>query len=680
MSRDMNASIRAREVFELQLERAHLRAMRAVSLRGTPLDPDPDPSMSDAIDAEVAGIEEALQRVSGSDDQLPMNELVARFSLTGDEADFLWTAVAMAAEPRMITHAQALVGSEARRGLSMSLYSVLANLAGDQSRALALQLNPAHPLLRFRLLDTIEEGYSHSAAALTVSSRLVSYLSGGDEVDELLVSSGGRVEPPEEPLFDERQEKALRRVAEGLSAREAVVIVIEGPFGSGRRTAAAVLAAQAGAEVLSVDVKRIAPTVQSLEAALVALRRDCLLRGALPLIAEAEDLSSTREDGGARMRTLARMLDSTPGPVVVTSTRPGLELTTQRPLLRVDWPVPDFTARRKLWSHFLDAESEALADGLDEIALRYRLGAGGIERAADAARLIRHSRGDDVGLEIGDLIEGVRNNIAEHLGELAKRIEVTQSWDDLVLSQDLLDQVHALIARVRHAHTVYEDWKFNSKAARGIGVPVLFSGPPGTGKTMVAGIIAKDLDLELLQVDMSQVVSKWVGETEKQLSKVFDAAEAGHALLLFDEADALFSKRTTDVKGATDRYANLEVSYLLQRIESFGGITILTTNLDAAIDRALRRRLASHIVFWPPDEEERIELWGRLLATGAAPIEGELAFEDLSRTYPDMTGANIRNAVLAAAFLAASEGADITQDHLDRAAKGEYRTMGRIMR
>jgi SpoVK/Ycf46/Vps4 family AAA+-type ATPase len=197
---------------------------------------------------------------------------------------------------------------------------------------------------------------------------------------------------------------------------------------------------------------------------------------------------------------------------------------------------------------------------------------------------------------------------------------------------------------------------------------------------MVAGLIARELDLELLQVDLSQVVSKWIGETEKQLSKVFDAAEAGHALLLFDEADALFAKRTTEVKGATDRYANLEVNYLLQRIESFGGLVILTTNLDASLDKALRRRLASHIVFYAPDEEEREELWRRILATGAAPTAGELDFEDLAHAFPDMTGANIRNAVLAAAFLAASEGVEITQEHLERAGKGEYRTMGRIIR
>jgi len=208
---------------------------------------------------------------------------------------------------------------------------------------------------------------------------------------------------------------------------------------------------------------------------------------------------------------------------------------------------------------------------------------------------------------------------------------------------------------------------------------VLFSGPPGTGKTMAAGIIARELDLELFQVDLSQIVSKWVGETEKQLSQVFDAAEAGHALLLFDEADALFAKRT-EVKGATDRYANLEVNYLLQRVESFGGITILTTNLDASIDPALKGRLAAHVVFWPPDEDEREHLWERQLDTGTAPVDAEIDLSRLARAFPDMTGANIRNAVLAAAFLAASESTRITQEHLERAAKGEYRTMGRVLR
>jgi SpoVK/Ycf46/Vps4 family AAA+-type ATPase len=254
---------------------------------------------------------------------------------------------------------------------------------------------------------------------------------------------------------------------------------------------------------------------------------------------------------------------------------------------------------------------------------------------------------------------------------------VTQRWDDLVLAPDLLDQVRAVVARVRHAHQVLEGWGFASKVARGGGVAALFSGPPGTGKTMVAGLIARELDLELYQVDLSKVVSKWVGETEKQLARIFEAAEAGHALLLFDEADALFARRT-EVKSAVDRYANLEVNYLLQRIESFGGVTVLTTNLDTSIDPALKRRLAAHVVFWPPETEERARLWMSFLPP-QAPFEGTLDAEALAEQFPEMTGANIRNAVVAAAFLAAGEGQAITQHHLERAGRGEYVAMGRVI-
>jgi SpoVK/Ycf46/Vps4 family AAA+-type ATPase len=224
---------------------------------------------------------------------------------------------------------------------------------------------------------------------------------------------------------------------------------------------------------------------------------------------------------------------------------------------------------------------------------------------------------------------------------------------------------------------VLDGWGFRSRIARGTGIAALFSGPPGTGKTMVAGVIAKKLDLELYQVDLSKVVSKWIGETEKQLAQIFDAAEAGHALLLFDEADSLFAKRT-EVKGATDRYANLEVNYLLQRVEAFDGIAILTTNMDTSIDPALKRRLASHVVFWPPDDEEREQLWKKMIVA-TAPVRGDLDFEALSSEYPDMSGANIRNAAISAAFLAASEGDVLEQYHLERAARLEYVSMGRVL-
>jgi len=344
-------------------------------------------------------------------------------------------------------------------------------------------------------------------------------------------------------------------------------------------------------------------------------------------------------------------------------------------VLRAVWPVPDVATRRALWNATL---AGALGDGeLDLIGQRYALGAGGIQAAARSAGHHATHRGGGEPV-LADVVAGVQDNIAEKLGELARRIPVTQRWSELVLVPETYDDVRALIGRIRHAHFVLEDWGFRKKLARGTGVAALFSGPPGTGKTMVAGLIAHELSLELYQVDLSRIVSKWVGETEKQLARVFEAAEAGHALLLFDEADALFAKRSAEVKSAVDRYANLEVNYLLQRVESFGGVVVLTTNLDTSIDPALRRRLASHIVFGAPDTDERARLWRDMLDTGA-PLGETIDYNELAEEFSAMTGANIRNAVLTAAFLAAEENTYINRNLLRRAGRGEYRSMGHVL-
>ena len=249
--------------------------------------------------------------------------------------------------------------------------------------------------------------------------------------------------------------------------------------------------------------------------------------------------------------------------------------------------------------------------------------------------------------------------------------------DGTVLPDDTLDEIKIFAARAAHASRVYEDWGFRGKLQRGLGIAALFSGPPGTGKTMVAGLIARSLGLDLYLVDLAQVVSKWVGETEKQLGKIFDAASMGQALLLFDEADSLFAKRT-EVKTSNDRYANLEVNYLLQRIEEFGGVAILTTNQESAVDPAFKRRLAAEIRFYPPERDERERLW-RTLIPAEAPVEPRLDFYGLADGYKEMCGGHIRNAVLRAAFLAAADNEPISQDHLIRAARTEYRAMGKVV-
>jgi Cdc6-like AAA superfamily ATPase len=316
---------------------------------------------------------------------------------------------------------------------------------------------------------------------------------------------------------------------------------------------------------------------------------------------------------------------------VTTTTGKLDQREVQRKVLHAEWPVPDAATRRALW---VDQVGATLADAdLDLVAHRYELGAGGIASATRAAQL-RADHRVDAGPTLTELVAGVQDTIIELLGDLAKRVEVTQDWSELVLTPDTLDDVKMLIGRIRNSHAVLDGWGFRKKLARGSGVAALFSGPPGTGKTMVAGLIARELQLELYQVDLSRIVSKWIGETEKQLAKVFEAAEAGHALILFDEADALFAKRSADVKSAVDRYANLEVNYLLQRVESFGGVVILTTNLDTSIDPALRRRLASHIVFGTPELEERSKLWRAMLDTGA-PLEANLDLPALAEEFAE---------------------------------------------
>lgn len=663
-------------MYDMQLERAYLRMTAAAAAANPALVDGP----LAAIAAQLDEVECELlleQERSPSGDR--MKSLATRLGVHEGDVDFVWACVALAAEPRVSVHAQSLGGTDAKRGLSLALYSLVSGDDADAGRRLALRFTADHPLIGYRLLRLSDSAFSTVATPIAATPRFVAYLAGNDAIDARLRESGGVVSLPITPCYDEAQNHALERLKEGLNTNEPLVISVEGPHAAGRKTAVATVAARAGREVVFVDMKRISNTPAAIEDATNALLRESVLRQAIPVIAEVDDLVAGSPEGDLRMRMLGQMLDASPVSIVVTGNMHGIELPISRRILRVEWPVADTATRRDLWRSYLSADDAArLSPELNSLSLRYRLGAGGVERAASAAGLIARSTGAPQ-IDESHLVAGVRNNIAERLGSLATRIDVNQSWDDLVLSSDIVDQIQALIARVRRAHEVYTDWGFSTKVARGIGVPALFSGPPGTGKTMVAGIIARELGLELLQVDLSQVVSKWIGETEKQLGRVFDAAEAGHALLLFDEADSLFAKRT-EVKGATDRYANLEVNYLLQRVEAFGGITVLTTNLDSSIDKALMRRLAAHVVFWPPEEDEREDLWKRILDTGSAPVDGEPDFAHLARAYPDMTGANIRNAVLAAAFLASSESSNITHSHLERAAKGEYRTMGRGLR
>jgi SpoVK/Ycf46/Vps4 family AAA+-type ATPase len=278
------------------------------------------------------------------------------------------------------------------------------------------------------------------------------------------------------------------------------------------------------------------------------------------------------------------------------------------------------------------------------------------------------SSGAAPGETLGELVwDACRAQARSRLDDLAQRIEPSAGWEDLVLPEPQRQLLAQIAGQVRQRRRVYDAWGFGGAGVRGLGISALFAGPSGTGKTMAAEVLARELRLDLYRIDLSQVVSKYIGETEKNLRRVFDAAEGGGAILLFDEADALFGRRS-EVKDSHDRYANIEVSYLLQRMEAYRGLAILTTNMKSALDPAFLRRLRFVVSFPFPDAAQREEIWRRVFPS-RTPTEGLDAVR-LARL--NVAGGNIRNIALHAAFLAAEAGQPVLMDHVLRAARGEY--------
>jgi len=621
--------------------------------------------------ATTAGVADRPEPAPLPERTAPEKRLREALGIDDDALDFVWTLVARAVEPRVGAYLRAVWGNDARVGARLAQHLALGPLPTARRNALLGVLDPQHPLRAAGIIAT-PDAVIDVGTRWTIPQRVWRFLRGDDAIDPEVARVGGEVAVPMVCALDEAQRAVVDQLATWLASREPLTISIDGPTASGRRTAVALAAER---PVVAIDAALLGSAAA--HGALLALRREIALRDAVPVIANLDEMWSSLSPRDPGLLGFAELLDGFPGPVVVTTARAGVEIPTRRrAMLRQAWPIADVPTRRALWERELDGAMSI--DHLDTLAMRYALGAGGIAASVKAARHRANHARTGAAPSFAEISAGVQDNIAERLGELAQRVIVRQSWDELVLPPETMDDVRMLIARVRHSHKVLETWGFKRKLARGTGVAALFSGPPGTGKTMVSGLIARELDLELYQVDLSRIVSKWVGETEKQLAKVFEAAEAGHALLLFDEADALFAKRSAEVKSAVDRYANLEVNYLLQRVESFGGVVVLTTNLDSSIDPALRRRLASHIVFGAPERDEQVRLWKSMLATGA-PLETNLDFEQLAEEFEAMAGANIRNAVLAAAFLASEEGSIIGYEHLRRAARGEYRAMGHVL-
>jgi hypothetical protein len=522
-------------------------------------------------------------------------------------------------------------------------------------------ITPGAALRQWRMLELSEpRPASLLTAPLHIDERILHYLAGIQQLDERLAGLVDEISLVEETLVPSHAAIAARISA--LLANEAQVVQLCGRDSAAQRAVASAACRAMGLHLLAVE----AASVPTSPAELMTFARLCDRESALTGSAILIDATDVDVADAHAVRPLARLAESLSAPLFV-ATRDSWQ-TIRRSARRFDVPRPTKEEQLALWSRELGPVAASLNGDLPRVVAQFDLGTAAIAEAASQAR-----EAVSEGVPIADgLWSAGRASTRPSLESLARRIEPVARRHDLVLPESQLQQLDEIGRQVEHRATVYETWGLGRGAARGLGITTLFAGPSGTGKTLAAEVLAGELRLDLYAVDLSSVVSKYIGETEKNLRKVFDAAEDGGAVLFFDEADALFGKRS-EVRDSHDRYANIEINYLLQRMESYRGLAVLATNRKGDLDPAFTRRIRFIVNFPFPDPAARAELWRRAFPD---PVPREsLDLAALARL--DLTGGSIRNVALGAAFAAAAAGGGVTMEHVLAAARREQAKLDR---
>jgi ATP-dependent 26S proteasome regulatory subunit len=451
------------------------------------------------------------------------------------------------------------------------------------------------------------------------------------------------------------------------------LLVFYGPNKAAQQATARLVAVSAKRPLISVNLQSVVAADQSPHSAVVLALRDARLIGAIPFLVNWD--ACLVEDSPSP-GLLAELL-AYPRLTIIAGEQSWLarDVARSRNLLWTEFPVPTYPQRKGLWHHFISRKQLPSDLDLDTLAGQFILTAGQIRDAVATARDIATSRRDDA-IQLVDLFAAARSHSNPHLSGLARKIEPRYTWEDIILPKDQLGLLYEIVDTVHERPKVLEEWGVAKKLAASAGVTVLFAGPPGTGKTMAAEVIAGQLRLDLYKIDLSTVVSKYIGETEKNLERIFSEAQSSNAILFFDEADALFGKRS-EVKDAHDRYANIEISYLLQRMEVYDGVTILATNLRANLDEAFTRRLQFAVDFPFPEEEYRLRIWETLFPKDV-PCSSDIDLPLLAHRFK-LAGGNIRNIIVNAAFLAAADGGLLTMGHFFHSTRRELQKMGRLV-
>ncbi|MGH8904999.1 MAG: ATP-binding protein [Egibacteraceae bacterium] len=615
----------------------------------------PPPAPRCGLDEQMAEAEAAMQAAESCTPPPALVRLGQLLGLSAFERQVLLLCAAMELDPDMGARC-----AEARGDLRFAYPTFALALSALPDPAWDV-LSPQRGLRWWRLVEINQPGGQPLVtSALRADERIVSYVKGLNELDD-------RLEPLLAPLgvggiaLPASQLAAVQEITERWSRTAAAtrppVVQLLGPDTLSKRLVAAEAAARVGLRLYRLPTEALPSQAGDLETLARLWARECtLLDGALYVDAQEIDGGGAGEDAqGLVTRFLAR----TDGVLFLAAREPWAGF--DRAVLAIDVERPSRAEQREAWTFVLGPVPEAIPDAL---AGQFDLNLPTIQQIA---RTVPVEPEAGFGARLWDACLA---STRPRLDALAQRLEPKATWNDLVLPAPELALLHQIADQVAQRSTVYERWGFGARMNRGLGINALFAGPSGTGKTMAAEVIANELRLNLYRIDLSAVVSKYIGETEKNLRRLFDAAEEGAALLFFDEADALFGKRS-EVKDSHDRYANIEVNYLLQRMESYRGLAVLATNMRSALDQAFLRRLRFIVTFPFPGLAERRAIWERVF-----PAQTPTAALDLDRLAGlPATGGMIHTIALNAAFVAAHSGGHVTMPILLDAARTEFRKL-----
>jgi AAA+ superfamily predicted ATPase len=575
---------------------------------------------------------------------------------------------------------------------TVQLISALLCQSFEEDVAARAYFSPNASLFRYQLLqyaETVAERVTSPASRpVRVDERIVQFLLNSSQIDSRVAAFTKVLEPkvatneltPDEPLPNTLLSLTHGYLDKKLPEHSKLVYFLQGPCPMDRRAAAEAICREIGLLLLVVDLDALLNANPPMETAMPLALREGLLQPAAVYVEHCDQLLADDEKNVYARKVLFKAIEELGWLTFLagsTAWQPPEDFIRRHIFVRLEFPAATYAKRKQLWELWLGKEQTAVpCTELMALANKFRFNTGQIQEALYTARNLAIARGGvEYQITSTDLYEACRLLSNQRLTHYARKIRPKFTWDDLILPSDRITQLREICQWVKYHYVVFDDWGFEGKLSLGRGLNVLFAGPSGTGKTMAAEIIAGELGLDLYKIDLSIVVSKYIGETEKNLSRIFEEAATSNAILFFDEADALFGKRS-EVKDAHDRYANIEINYLLQKMEEHEGVVILATNLQKNLDEAFLRRLHFAVEFPFPDEERRLRIWRSVFPT-AAPLSGDIDLRFLAKRLK-LTGGNIKNIAVHAAFLAAENAGMIGMEHLIFATKREFQKLGKL--